>query len=75
VANVGASIGWGLAVGASLLAAPTAAHAGGVEAPGAPGVAEDFLPALGQNPDEIRQTLESIGQQCEVARAGEAEDG
>jgi DNA-binding MarR family transcriptional regulator len=39
------------------------------------GVAEDFLPALGQNPDEIRETLESIGQQCEVARAGEAEDG
>src|SRR5687767_10454821 len=34
-----------LAVGASLLAAPTAAHAGGVEAPGAPGIAEDFLPA------------------------------
>ena len=33
------------------------------------GVAEDFLPALGENPCEIRQTLESIGEQCEVARA------
>lgn len=36
------------------------------------GVAEDFLPALGQNPCEIRQTLEAIGSQCEVARAAEA---
>lgn len=36
------------------------------------GVAEDFLPALGQNPCEVRQTLESIGRQCEVARAAEA---
>jgi len=35
------------------------------------GVAEDFLPALGENPCEIRQTLESIGEQCEVARAAD----
>ena len=32
------------------------------------GVAEDFLPALGENPCEIRQTLESIGRQCDAAR-------
>ena len=36
------------------------------------GIAEDFLPALGENPCEIRQTLESIGAQCETARAAEA---
>jgi glucoamylase len=34
-----------LAIGATLLAAPPAATAGGAPAPGAPGVAEDFLPA------------------------------
>jgi DNA-binding MarR family transcriptional regulator len=38
------------------------------------GIAEDFLPALGDNPCEIRQTLEAIGGQCEVARAAEAAD-
>jgi DNA-binding MarR family transcriptional regulator len=36
------------------------------------GIAEDFLPALGDNPCEIRQTLEAIGAQCEVAKAAEA---
>jgi DNA-binding MarR family transcriptional regulator len=39
------------------------------------GVAEDFLPALGENPCEIRQTLEAIGAQCEVAGADESETG
>jgi DNA-binding MarR family transcriptional regulator len=39
------------------------------------GIAEDFLPALGENPCEIRQTLESIGAQCDAARAAEAESG
>jgi DNA-binding MarR family transcriptional regulator len=33
------------------------------------GVAEDFLPALGSNPCEIRETLESIGRSCEAAEA------
>jgi DNA-binding MarR family transcriptional regulator len=37
------------------------------------GIAEDFLPALGSNPCEVRATLESIGRQCEVAKAAEAE--
>ena len=32
------------------------------------GIADDFLPALGSNPCEIRQTLESIGAQCDAAR-------
>ena len=36
------------------------------------GVAEDFLPALGSNPCEVRQMLETIGETCEVARAVEA---
>jgi len=36
------------------------------------GIAEDFLPALGSNPCEVRATLEAIGGQCEVARAAEA---
>lgn len=36
------------------------------------GVAEDFLPALGSNPCEVRQMLETIGASCEVARAVEA---
>ena len=39
------------------------------------GVAEDFLPALGQNPCEIRQTLEAIGRQCDVVHAAEAAGG
>ena len=35
------------------------------------GVADDFLPALGGNPCEIRQMLETIGATCEAARAAE----
>ena len=35
------------------------------------GIAEDFLPALGSNPLEIRQALETIGASCEVQRAAE----
>lgn len=36
------------------------------------GLAEDFLPALGSNPCEVRQTLEAIGRQAESVRlAGE----
>jgi DNA-binding MarR family transcriptional regulator len=31
------------------------------------GVAEDFLPALGSDPCEIRQTLEAIGRSCDAA--------
>ena len=37
------------------------------------GIADDFLPALGSNPCEIRQTLEAIGRQCDAAREAEAE--
>jgi DNA-binding MarR family transcriptional regulator len=37
------------------------------------GIAEDFLPALGSNPCEIRQTLESIGAQCDAAREASGE--
>ena len=37
------------------------------------GIAEDFLPALGSNPCEVRQTLESIGRQCDAVREAEAE--
>ena len=37
------------------------------------GVADDFLPALGANLDEIRETLESVGRQCDAVRAAEAE--
>lgn len=37
------------------------------------GIAEDFMPALGSDPCEVRATLESIGRQCEVAKAAEAE--
>ena len=36
------------------------------------GIADDFLPALGSNPCEIRQTLEQIGEQCDAAREAEA---
>ncbi len=36
------------------------------------GIAEDFLPALGSNPCEVRQMLEMIGASCEVAKAAEA---
>ncbi len=35
------------------------------------GVAEDFLPALGANPCEIRKTLETVGERCEAAHAAE----
>ncbi len=35
------------------------------------GVAEDFLPALGDNPCEVRAMLETIGAACEVARVAE----
>jgi len=31
------------------------------------GIAEDFLPALGTNPCEIRQSLEAIGSECDDA--------
>ena len=37
--------------------------------------ADDFLPALGSNPCEVRQTLEAIGRQCDAAREAEAADG
>ncbi|MDX6583506.1 MAG: hypothetical protein QOI10_2690 [Solirubrobacterales bacterium] len=37
------------------------------------GIAEDFLPAFGANLCEVRQTLESIGAQCDAAKAAEAE--
>jgi DNA-binding MarR family transcriptional regulator len=36
------------------------------------GIAEDFLPALGENPCEIRRTLEAIGRECEAVRAAQA---
>jgi DNA-binding MarR family transcriptional regulator len=36
------------------------------------GIAENFLPALGSNPCEVRATLEAIGRQCEVAKVAEA---
>jgi DNA-binding MarR family transcriptional regulator len=39
----------------------------------AKGIADDFLPALGANLFEIRKTLESIGRQCDAARAAEAQ--
>jgi DNA-binding MarR family transcriptional regulator len=35
------------------------------------GVAEDFLPALGSNPCEVREMLETIADTCEVAREAE----
>ncbi len=38
------------------------------------GIAEDFLPALGSNPCEVREMLETIGSACAVARAVEAEE-
>jgi DNA-binding MarR family transcriptional regulator len=31
------------------------------------GIAEDFLPALGTNPDEIRHRLEAVAEQCDPA--------
>jgi DNA-binding MarR family transcriptional regulator len=36
------------------------------------GIAEDFMPALGSNPCEVRATLESIGRQCDVVKAADA---
>lgn len=35
------------------------------------GIAEDFLPALGSNPCELRQTLEAIGAACDASKAAE----
>jgi DNA-binding MarR family transcriptional regulator len=40
----------------------------------AKGIADDFLPALGANLVEIRATLESIGRQCDAAKAAKAAD-
>jgi DNA-binding MarR family transcriptional regulator len=37
------------------------------------GIAEDFLPALGTNPDELRERLETIANTCELVREAEAE--
>jgi len=37
------------------------------------GIAEGFLPALGSNPCEVRETLESIGRQCDAAKAADAQ--
>jgi DNA-binding MarR family transcriptional regulator len=34
-------------------------------------IADDFLPALGENPCEIRRTLDAIASQCDAAPAGE----
>lgn len=36
------------------------------------GIAEDFLPALGSNPCEVRRMLEMVGESCEVAKAAES---
>lgn len=33
------------------------------------GIAEDFLPALGSNPCEIRERMEAIGRECSAAAA------
>jgi DNA-binding MarR family transcriptional regulator len=37
------------------------------------GIAEDFLPALGSNPCEVREMLETIGETCAATEAAEAE--
>ena len=37
----------------------------------AKGIAAEFLPALGSNPCEIRETLERIGAECDAAREAE----
>ncbi|MDX6586773.1 MAG: Winged helix DNA-binding domain, partial [Solirubrobacterales bacterium] len=34
------------------------------------GIAEDFMPALGSNPYEVRETLEAIGRQCDAVEDG-----
>jgi DNA-binding MarR family transcriptional regulator len=36
------------------------------------GISEDFLPALGSNPCEIRETLEAVGREFDSTRAAEA---
>jgi len=36
------------------------------------GIAEDFLPALGDSLGEIGETLGAIGAQCDAAREAEA---
>ena len=36
------------------------------------GIAEDFLPALGDSPGEIGETLGAIGAQCDAVRETEA---
>jgi DNA-binding MarR family transcriptional regulator len=36
------------------------------------GVAEDFIPALGANPCEVRSMLEMIGSSCESAQAADS---
>jgi len=38
------------------------------------GVGEDFLPALGDNPCEVRQMLETVGSTCAVGREAEGRD-
>jgi DNA-binding MarR family transcriptional regulator len=38
------------------------------------GIAEEFLPALGRNPAEIADAMETIGASCEVARAAREAD-
>jgi len=35
------------------------------------GIAEDFLPALGSRPSEVRETLEAIGESCHTQQAAE----
>jgi DNA-binding MarR family transcriptional regulator len=37
------------------------------------GIAEDFLPALGDNPGAVSETLERIATECDAAREAEAE--
>jgi DNA-binding MarR family transcriptional regulator len=39
------------------------------------GVAEDFLPALGSNPCEVREMLDMVANTCEVARAADSGGG
>jgi DNA-binding MarR family transcriptional regulator len=35
------------------------------------GIAEDFLPALGSNPEEMREMLETVAKSCETVRSVE----
>ena len=39
------------------------------------GIAQDFLPALGSNPCEVRQMLESIGRECDAVSEAEGDAG